>query len=405
MSDVPRHHAAPRPARLRPLDVARVGAIGLHTRPARAALSALGIAIGIAAMIAVVGITASSRLELQQRLDRFGTNILTVTPGVDFNGEDAVLPEEAVRMVARISDVEQVSATGAVDAAVYRNDNVPKGNTNAIAVLAARTDLRAPVDASLAAGTWFNSATERAPVVVLGATSARHLGLHAPGPDVRVWLGEQWFTVIGILAPIALTPELNTAVFVGWTAARDRLGFDGHTTTVYARIAPHAVDEVRAKLGRTVNPERPNEVRVERPSDALRVKEATDRTFSALLLGLGAVALLVGGVGVANTMVISVLERRGEIGWRRALGATKGQIRIQFLTEALLLSALGGLGGLVLGVAVTTGYALTQGWPVSVPGTAQAGAVLVTILIGAVAGLYPAIRAARLSPTEALTVA
>ena len=279
-----------------------------------------------------------------------------------------------------------------------------EGDGHTEAAAAARTDLRVPIGATLAGGAWLNSATERTTAVVLGAVAARYLGIDAAGPDVRVWLGGQWFTVIGILAPVPLAADLDGAVFVGWPAARALLGFDGHPGTIYTRIAPDAVDDVRAKLGRTVNPEFPNEVRVERPSDALRVKEATDQTFTALLLGLGAVALLVGGVGVANTMIISVLERRGEIGWRRALGATKGQIRIQFLTEALLLSALGGLGGVLLGVAVTTGYALTQGWPVTVPGWAQAVAVAATLAIGAVAGLFPAIRAARLSPTDALAL-
>ncbi|GAA3194926.1 ABC transporter permease [Dactylosporangium siamense] len=393
-----------RPARLRPLDVARVGAIGLRTRPARAVLSALGIAIGIAAMVAVVGITASSRLDLAQRLERYGTNLLTVTAGVDLKGDPAQLPAEAVDMVARVAGVEHVSATGQVKAAVYRTDRVPVGNTNGIAVLAARTDLRAAVGAALADGAWLNPATERTTAVVLGATAARYLGIGAPGPDTRVWLGGQWFTVIGVLAPVPLAAELDSAAFVGAPVAQDQLGFDGHLTTVYTRIAPGSIDEVRAKLGRTVNPSHPNEVRVERPSDALRVKAATDRTFTALLLGLGAVALLVGGVGVANTMIISVLERRGEIGWRRALGATKGQIRIQFLTEAILLSALGGAGGVLLGVAITTGYALSQGWPVTVPGWAQGVAVGATLAIGGIAGLYPAIRAARLAPTEALAL-
>jgi putative ABC transport system permease protein len=397
-------HRHLRPFRLQPLDVARVGAIGLRTRPVRAALSALGIAIGIAAMVAVVGITASSRLDLSQRLSRYGTNLLTVTPGVDLRGDAARLPDAAIDMVTRIPAVEHASATGKVNAAVYRTDRVPPSNTNGIAVLAARSDLRAPIGATLADGAWLNGASERTTAVVLGATAARYLGIHAAGPDVRVWLGGQWFTVTGILAPVPLAAELDSAAFVGWPVARDQLGFDGAMSTLYTRIAPNAVDDVRAKLGRTVNPEHPNEVRVERPSDALRVKEATDRTFTALLLGLGAVALLVGGVGVANTMIISVLERRGEIGWRRALGATKGQIRVQFLTEALLLSALGGAGGVLLGVAVTTGYAMTQGWPVTVPGWAQATAVGATLVIGAVAGLYPAIRAARLAPTEALAV-
>src|SRR6185503_712643 len=123
-----------------------------------------------------------------------------------------------------------------------------------------------------------------------------------------------------------------------------------------------------------------NEVNVSRPSDALAAKQATNRTFTALLLGLGAVALVVGGVGIANTMVISVLERRGEVGLRRALGATRGQIRIQFLAEALLLSALGGAGGTVLGCGVTVLYAMSQHWPVMVPPWAIAAGLGSTML-------------------------
>ncbi|MFJ9518490.1 ABC transporter permease [Kitasatospora sp. NPDC101801] len=394
--------SALKPTRLRPADVARVGAVGLRTRPVRAALSALGIAIGIAAMIAVVGITSSSRLDLDHRLARYGTNVLTVTPGTDFAGAEAALPDTATAMTGRIPDVEHLSATGRTKASVYRTDRVPAANTNGIAVLAARADLPATVGATFAAGNWLNSATEHGEAVVLGATAARYLGIDTASPDTRVWLGGQWFTVIGVLAPTPLAPDLDGAAFVGWSAARQHLGFDGGMSTLYVRINPAAVDDVRTLLGRTVNPEHPNEVRVDRPSDALRVKQATNQTFTGLLLGLGAVALLVGGVGVANTMIISVLERRGEIGWRRSLGATRGQIRVQFLTEALLLSALGGAGGVVLGTAVTAGYAATQHWPVSVPAWAQATAVGATLLIGAAAGLYPAVRAARLSPTEAL---
>jgi putative ABC transport system permease protein len=155
-------------------------------------------------------------------------------------------------------------------------------------------------------------------------------------------------------------------------------------------------------LGATANPEHPSEVKVSRPSDALSAKRASDKAFTGLLLGLGAVALLVGGVGVANTMVISVLERRAEIGLRRSLGATRGHVRLQFLVESLLLSALGGTGGVLLGIGVTAAYAATQGWPTVVPAWATAGGVGATLVIGVVAGLYPAIRASRLAPTEAL---
>jgi putative ABC transport system permease protein len=159
---------------------------------------------------------------------------------------------------------------------------------------------------------------------------------------------------------------------------------------------------VRQLLPRTVNPEAPQEVQVSNPSDALAAKAASESAFSGLLLGLGAVALLVGGVGVANTMIISVLERRHEIGLRRSLGGTRGQIRVQFLTESVLLSALGGAVGLLLGLGATWAYALVMDMPWVMPVWAVTGGLGATTVIGALAGLYPAVRAARLSPTLAL---
>jgi putative ABC transport system permease protein len=236
----------------------------------------------------------------------------------------------------------------------------------------------------------------------LGSAAARRLGIAVAGQGVQVYLGGRWFTVVGILHPVPLAPELDSAALVGWPAAKTYLAFDGHPTTVYTRTQDSAVQAVRNVLAATANPQAPNEVKVSRPSDALAAREATNRAFTGLLLGLGAVALLVGGVGVANTMVISVLERRSEIGLRRSLGATRGQIRLQFLSESLLLSALGGVGGVVIGIAVTTLYATTQSWPTVVPAWATVGGLAATLLIGALAGLYPAIRAARLAPTEAL---
>jgi len=392
------------PARLRLVDVARVGGAGLRARPLRVFLSALGIAIGIAAMISVVGISTSSRAELERTLDRLGTNLLTVSPGTRmFGGEAATLPDESVDMIGRIGPVTSVSATGNVtDARVYRNDHIPSGQSGGIAVRAARVDLPATVGATIASGAWLNEVTAKYPAVVLGGKAADRLGVGAAGPDTQVLLGGEWFTVIGILDPVPLAPELDTSALVGWAAAESYLDFDGHPTTVYTRSREESVTAVRTVLAATANPEQPDEVEVSRPSDALAAAQATDRTFSALLLGLGGVALLVGGVGVANTMVISVLERRAEIGLRRSLGATRGQIRAQFLTESQLLAGLGGAGGVLLGVAVTSVYASSQGWPTVVPAWATVGGVAATLVIGAVAGLYPAIRAARLSPTEAL---
>jgi putative ABC transport system permease protein len=334
-------------------------------------------------------------------LSRLGTNLLTVTPGKTLAGQDTALPEESVAMIGRIGPVESVSATGALDVSVYRSDHVAKGETGSIAVLAAAPQLATTAGATLHAGSWFTAATAKYPAVVLGATAAKRLDI--PEQGTRLWLGGEWFVVVGILAPVPLAEELDSAALVGWDTARTYLHFDGHPTTIYIRTAENQVAAVQAVLGRTANPAAPNEVQVSRPSDALAAKQATDTTLNGLLLGLGAVALLVGGVGIANTMVISVLERRTEVGLRRSLGATRGQIRGQFLAEALLLSALGGTGGTLLGVTVTGLYAYTQHWPIVVPAWVMAGGIGATLAIGAAAGLYPAARASQVPPTTALT--
>ncbi|MDP9848672.1 ABC transporter permease [Streptosporangium lutulentum] len=390
-----------KPARLSPSDVLRVGAAGLRSRPTRVILSALGIAIGIATMIAVIGISSSSREDLLRRLDRLGTNLLTVAPGQTIFGQEARLPEEAVAMVKRIGPVSTAAATGLVGTSVRRTGYISEAVTGGIAVQAATTELLRTLEGGVRSGTWLNAATERQPVVVLGAVAAERLGITRTG--VQVWMGDRWFTVIGVLGPVPLAPEIDRSALVGFPAAEELLGFDGHPTTLYERSAEEAVTDVRSVLPRTVNPENPSEVNVSRPSDALAARAAADGAFTNLLLGLGAVALLVGGVGVANTMVISVLERRREIGLRRSLGATRGQVRVQFLSESLLLSTLGGIVGAALGALATVGYALYRDWPAVVPPWAIGGAVGATLVIGTVAGIYPAMRAARLSPTVALS--
>ncbi|QFG20707.1 ABC transporter permease [Actinomadura sp. WMMB 499] len=391
------------PARLAPGDVLRAGLAGPRARPARAVLAALGVALGIATMTGVIGISASGQEDMLRRLDRLGTNLLMAGPGETLFGDEAELPRAAPGMARRIEGVTSVAATGAVDATVRRTGAIPAEVTHGISVQAATTGLPGTLRARAATGRTLNGANARYPGVVLGAEAARRLGVDRPG--ARVWIGDRWFGVLGVLAPAGLAPEIDRSALVGWAAAERYLGFDGHPTTIYVRAADGAVPGVRDALARTVDPEHPEQVRVSRPSDALAAKAAAAGAFTGVLLGLGAVALLVGGVGVANTMVISVLERRREIGLRRSLGATRAQVRTQFLAESLLLSGFGGAAGTVLGAAVTAGFALVRGWPPVVPVWALGGALAATLLVGAVAGLYPAMRAARSSPTAALATA
>ncbi|RVX38835.1 putative ABC transport system permease protein [Nonomuraea polychroma] len=390
-----------RPARLRATDLARLGTSGLRARPMRAILAALGISIGIATMVTVVGISASSQEQLLRQLDALGTNLLRVQPGDSLFGDKVKLPKAAADMVRRIDGVTNASQTGETGVTVRRNDLIPSGVSLGITVQASSLDLLDTLDGRIRTGTWLNAATERQPVVVLGAVAADRLGLSAP--DVQVWIGNRWFTVIGILDRMPLAEEIERSALIGFPAAKDYLNHDGHPTTVYERSADEAVESVRAMLARTVSPEKPNEAKVSRPSDALKAKAAAAGAFTGLMLGLGAVALFVGAVGVANTMVVAVLERRREIGLRRSFGATRGQVRSQFLVEAVLLSAFGGGAGVLLGSLATFVYARLNSLPAVVPMWALGGALGTTILIGALAGLYPALRAARVPPTVALT--
>jgi putative ABC transport system permease protein len=374
----------------------------LRTRKLRASLSALGIAIGVAAIVAVLGLSSSSEAGLLAEINRLGTNLLTVTNGQSLFGQTAELPIAAPGMIGRIGPVTAVQYTGSTSANVFRSPLIPSIDTNALSVNAASLGLLSDVGTTMAEGSYLNAATAIEPVCVLGAAAAQRLGIDRVYSGERIWLGNMWFYVAGILRPALLTPEIDSSVLVGFKAAETYLGFDGHPSEIYVRAVTSQVAAVDSVLAATANPEAPNEVDVSQPSAALVAQADAQAALNGLFLGLGAVALLVGAVGVANIMVISVLERRSEIGLRRALGATKGDIRTQFLAEAILLALMGGAMGVVLGVICTAIYASTKGWAIVIPAVAWGGGLGAALVIGAVAGLLPALRAARMSPTEAL---
>jgi putative ABC transport system permease protein len=392
-----------RPKRLRPSDLGRIASVGLRTRKLRAGLSALGIAIGVAAIVAVLGLSASSSAGLLAEISELGTNLLTVAPGQSLTGKTVQLPDAAPGMISRIGPVTQVEDTGSVTGVnAYRSPLIPATDTNGLGVQAASSGLLSDLRTSVAQGRYLSAATAREPVAVLGTAAARLLGIDRVFSGERIWVDNQWFYVAGILKPAALAPIIDTSVLVGFPAAERYLGFNGHPTTIYVRAQTGQVNAVHQVLAATANPENPGGVNVSQPSAALVAQADAQGAFNNLFLGLGAVALLVGAVGVANIMIISVLERRSEIGLRRALGATKAHIRTQFLAEAILLALLGGAVGVGLGVLATAVYASAKGWTLVIPAVAWTGGLGSALLIGAIAGLLPALRAARMPPTEAL---
>ena len=398
--------------RLRLDDGLRVASVGLRSRPLRAALSALGIAIGTAAIVGVLGLSASSQAGLIAEINQLGTNMLTVEAGQSFTGGAANLPLEAPARITLLDNVQQVADTALMkDEKVYRNSMIPVANTRGIEVRATSLNLLSVLNTGVARGDWLNEGTAGEPVAVLGSVAARQLGIDRVFPDQRIWLGGQWFNVAGILNPSPLAPDIDASALVGYPAAQKYIGYislvggeekAGPPSTIYVRAATGHEAAVQSLLAQTANPEAPYEVNVSQPSDVLSARAAAAGAFNSLFLGLGVVALIVGAVGVANIMIISVLERRSEIGLRRALGATKNQIRTQFLAESILLAFAGGVVGVLAGAAATAVYASTKGWAIVIPVEAWSGGIASAIVIGAFAGLMPAIRASRMPPTVAL---
>ena len=398
--------------RLRLNDGLRVASVGLRARPLRAALSALGIAIGTAAIVGILGLSSSSQAGLLAEIDRLGTNMLTVEAGQSLTGQEAQLPREAPGRITLLDHVEQVAHTALLkDKGAYRSRLIPVTDTGGLQVRAASLNLLSVLNTGLAGGAWLNPGTAREPVAVLGAVAARRLGIDRVFPDQRIWLGGRWFNVAGVLESSPLARDVDTSALVGYPAAQRYLGYvslvrgarsAGPPSSIYVRADTDHVAGVQSLLAPTACPQSPDEVNVSQPSDALTARAAAAGAFDSLFLGLGVVALIVGAVGVANIMIISVLERRSEIGLRRALGATKAQIRAQFLGESILLALIGGVVGVLAGIVATAVYAGAKSWAIVIPAEAWTGGIASAILIGAFAGLLPAVRASRLPPTVAL---
>ena len=402
MRKASRHNGNLPSSHLTLIDIFKVSVSGLRTRKLRSALSALGITIGIAAVVGVLGLSASGNADLRRELDSLGTNLLTIEAGQGFGAEEASLPDGAAAMLRRITPVYEVSSVTRISGQVFRNNLIEDGRTKGITIIASDLNLLQSQRGSMQNGYFLNELNSTYPVVVLGSVAAERLGIQDTTDSKLLWIGQEWFSLIGIMNPLPLAADLDRAAIIGYGAAEEYFGHDGQVDTIYVRAYPEHVEDVRSVMPATVNPENPEEVQVSRASDVLEARAVANSTFTNLFMGLGAVALLVGGIGIANVMVIAVIERRSEIGLRRAIGATKLHIGVQFITESLLLACVGGAMGIIVGMIVTAVYASTQGWYIVIPQSAIYIGIGSSVLIGGVAGFYPAMRAANMSPTEAL---
>jgi putative ABC transport system permease protein len=354
----------------------------------RSALSALGIAVAIAALVAVLGIAASAKADLLAQLGAEG-NLLTLAAGQTFTGNPSPLPATAEQMIKAVPPVREVTAVSVVQqATVRRSAVIPAIQTGGISVLAAETSLLETLSATMLRGHFLDSMAQRYPEVILGYSAAQNLCIGTLSAATQVYLGGNYFVVIGILTPVTVAPEIDDVALVSFPVAVSRLKLDDRPTRIYLRADPDQVAAVAAVLPFTASPAQPEAVEVRRPSDILIARIAARTAFVSLFLGLGAVTLLVSGVGIANIMLISVLERRSEIGLRRALGARGRHVSTQFVLEAAALAVIGG----ALGCLATAVVAHVGGNPVTIPLSAPLAGLGAAIAVGVLAGGLPGAR-------------
>jgi putative ABC transport system permease protein len=386
------------------LDLLGVAAAGLAARKVRMALVIVGPMLGVAVIVGIIGLSESARGEVRQSLRDLGTNLLVIDAGRA--SPDRQLTPESLDRVSRVSTVEQASQVTYVPN--VRVTAAPligeKADPLPVEVRATRSSLGAVLGLELAQGRFLNTFDEQPGIqsVVLGADAARRLAVE-PGEPRTIFLNNKLFAVVGVLQKSRLLREVNSGAFVTYPTARDLFGGADEPSQLYVRVQDGTTQASADTLAAAISYDDFQAQQLVRvPSQLLEAQARVDATFRAIVLGLGGLSLFISGIGIANVMTIAVLQRASEIGIRRALGHTRGVIAAQFLVESLLIGVLGGLLGAAVGALFVMLAANHQDWVLVLRPLPILGAGLISVAVAMLAGIYPALRAARMEPLETL---
>ncbi len=390
-------------SRLRDLLSIAVG--GIRARKVRTLLIMLGPIVGVAAMVGAVGLTESAKGDLKARLAELGTNLITAEAGSSFGQQNPTLPKSAVSRVKAIESVERASAVAEVQGVVTLPSAAGESyyQTFPVPVLASDDKLPEVLEVPIRSGRWLatSDGANKSRAVVLGGGLAEEYGV-LPGEIRTVRLNGIDYGVIGVLDRVPLEPSLDNAAFVTQWAAKHDFATDGAPTKMYVRARPGTTEATSKAIPTAVSLGSSDSVTTKIPSDALEASARADKTLQQTALFAGLLALAVGGLGIANVMSISVIQRSSEIGIRRALGSTRALIAMQFLLEALFVGLVGGVIGAVIGVGIVYMVSAIAGWVVVIDYAKMPIWIGLAVAVAAIAGLYPSVKAARLEPLETL---
>jgi putative ABC transport system permease protein len=386
-------------------ELVSVAASGVASRKVRTLLILLGPVVGVAAMVGAVGLTESAKGDLKEKLAQLGTTLITAQAGGTFGQQNPTLPKDAAGRVRAVPTVEGASAVSAINGVLTLPNQGSQNYYEAfpVPVLASDDALPAVLQVPMQNGRWLSAADQHdhTRAVVIGSGLASQYGM-IPGEIRTIRLNDVDYGVVGVLAPVALDPSLDNAAFITQWAAKHDLGTDGSPTKMYVRARPGTTQQTSDALPTAINLGGTDAVTTKIPSDALQASARADKTLQQTALFAGLLALAVGGLGIANVMSISVIQRSSEIGIRRALGSTRSLIALQFLLEALFVGLLGGLIGALVGVGIVYLVSGLADWVVVINYAKMPIWIGLAVAVAAMAGLYPSVKAARLEPLETL---